>query len=345
MLPLHVLLALALVARACGLCFYPNGTSEEAPSCGCEATWHAAMTRDFEKRLFASTRNPVLQYSPGRLKPAPPEREPLVVHVGKTCGTSLQSFLGSNGVAHSSVHVHPVPLEVIARYGKVIVPVRDPIARLVSAFNFQFETQPHGWYKQLYKCFRTVDRFALALDVKNECGQVARRTMKSPPVLPAGHITSGLCYYLGGMLDILRAKQVFVVRSKHCESDTRAAMQWLGHPINRPEMPRNSSSHISHLLSLSHRPEMPRKLGGSLGGEHRLKRYSRSGVYYPRGRCSRGHPPLNAFPPLRRYNRSDVFETHLSREGMEKLKPFLLDEYRYIRALAAMSVNNPKLGV
>lgn len=233
-----VMCLLSWMGGVFGSCVRPSNRSD-SPSCACEATWHAANVRDFEKRLFART----LEYNPSASVPARGEREPLVVHIGKTCGSSLQSFLGNNRVTHSSIHVHPVPLEAVAKYDKIIIAVRDPMARFVSAFNFQYEAQPHGWYRPLYTCFKTANSFAIGVDDRNECGQVARHILRMPPKQFAGHITSGLCYYLGGMIDILRDKQVFIVRTKYCERDAKSMMGWLGYPVLSPQMPKKQAEH------------------------------------------------------------------------------------------------------
>lgn len=61
----------------------------------------------------------------------------LFVHIGKTAGSTIGILLKKNNIAFSSIHVHSVRTQSasIARY--IIIPVRDPISRLTSAFNWR----------------------------------------------------------------------------------------------------------------------------------------------------------------------------------------------------------------
>ena len=70
----------------------------------------------------------------------------LFVHVGKTCGGSINAALRANSKliqrtypgrpAHVQVHAHAVGLDVLKGCGeRVVISMRDPIDRVVSAFN------------------------------------------------------------------------------------------------------------------------------------------------------------------------------------------------------------------
>ena len=65
----------------------------------------------------------------------------LFVHVGKTCGGTIAAELRKNHVAYHEVHLDKVDGEKLAKYKRVIVSARDPVDRVVSAFNWR---SPHA---------------------------------------------------------------------------------------------------------------------------------------------------------------------------------------------------------
>ena len=65
----------------------------------------------------------------------------LFVHVGKTCGGTIAAELRKNRVAYHEVHLDKVDGETLAKYKRVIVSARDPVDRVVSAFNWR---SPHA---------------------------------------------------------------------------------------------------------------------------------------------------------------------------------------------------------
>ena len=96
----------------------------------------------------------------------------------------------------------------------VVISVRDPIARTVSAFNYN---HPSGamWrkrpdvrndplLKQLYSCYNTTDQFARGLTREDACAVVARAAFNQSTACATCHIAKGLEYYMG---DALRSRQ------------------------------------------------------------------------------------------------------------------------------------------
>ena len=70
----------------------------------------------------------------------------LFVHIGKTCGDTVIAALDKNNkkitssieagrAAFDMVHVHPVRAEVIASMENILITLRDPIDRFISAYN------------------------------------------------------------------------------------------------------------------------------------------------------------------------------------------------------------------
>jgi hypothetical protein len=188
----------------------------------------------------------------------------LFVHVGKTCGATVGFALRDNQrllntrhplqPAYDEVHTHPVRWGVLAAADHVLVSLRDPIDRVVSSYNSYvcvretvldengqraavnsqseckrkptevgFTREAHA---RLIFCFPSVNEFAERLDEDNECGRLARDSLQYD--FGFGHAAMGACFYMGGMMDLLQNKSVFVVETKTCDSDINAIAPWLG---------------------------------------------------------------------------------------------------------------------
>jgi len=191
----------------------------------------------------------------------------LFVHVGKTCGGSINAALRANSEliqrtypgrrAHVQVHAHAVGLDVLKGCGeRVVISMRDPIDRVVSAFNtlackrdelddpevcvrpapvetLLRRTNGTKTPKSLLSCFRTVTHFAEALDDDDDCGEMARRSLSVKPAMPhvkllSGHVSLGSCAYLGGTLEELRNKSVYLINTETCDADIKGLSDWLG---------------------------------------------------------------------------------------------------------------------
>jgi len=191
----------------------------------------------------------------------------LFVHVGKTCGGSINAALQANAKliektypgqpAHVQIHAHAVGLDVLKGCGeRVVISMRDPIDRVVSAFNtlackrdevddpevcvrpapaetLLRRTNGTKVPKSLLSCFATVTRFAEALDDDDDCGEMARRSLSIKPAMPhlkllSGHVSLGGCAYLGGALEELRNKSVYLINTETCDADIQGLPQWLG---------------------------------------------------------------------------------------------------------------------
>ena len=80
----------------------------------------------------------------------------LFVHVGKTCGGTIAAELRKNRVPYHEVHLDKVDGETLAKYKRVIVSARDPVDRVVSAFNWR---SPHACRKRNGGCTQPFEKF------------------------------------------------------------------------------------------------------------------------------------------------------------------------------------------
>ena len=162
----------------------------------------------------------------------------LFVHVGKTCGGSAVAYL-RRAVNVSEVHLRPVKREEVEGASHIIVSVRDPTERVVSAFEWH---RPGGdrtigrcYHRkkdverygnscaddELYKCAATADAFADLVASRNStdrCARVAKAFLApdagakllGEPLHFArlSHINRGFAFYLGEQtLDRLQGRR------------------------------------------------------------------------------------------------------------------------------------------
>ena len=106
----------------------------------------------------------------------------LFVHVGKTCGGTIADELRLNHVPYDEVHLRKLDTEKLAQYKHIIVSARDPVDRVVSAFNWRSPhacrerkgecTPPRAVEKYdgergLYNCFPDVQHFVDAVTARS----------------------------------------------------------------------------------------------------------------------------------------------------------------------------------
>ena len=114
------------------------------------------------------------------------------------------------------VHLNRVTPTDLHNASAMIVTTRDPVDRVISAFNWRHPRfgsspkrfQPFGREcdreqaqaeENVYKCFDTVNDFARSLDDHTWCGLVARTTLQHG----VGHIGRGFSWYLAQSLPLI----------------------------------------------------------------------------------------------------------------------------------------------
>ena len=176
--------------------------------------------------------------------------EVLLVHVGKTCGGTIAGDLKKNGIAFHEVHLRKLDKETLDSYKRIIISARDPVDRLVSAFNWK---SPHACREHksgcttprsvdkfdgeagLYNCFADVQSFVGALVTNSHqtltCHMLAYSFFHGVGVGEGGgsHIGKGFSWYIGAVLyDLLRrGDDLWIVRSEVCDHDMEGAVRWL----------------------------------------------------------------------------------------------------------------------
>ena len=215
----------------------------------------------------------------------------LFVHVGKTCGGTIAAELRKNRVAYHEVHLDKLDRETLAQYKHIIVSARDPVERVVSAFNWR---SPHACRERkgectppravdkydgergLYNCFADVQHFVDAVTGGSKvttltCHMLAHSFFYGVGVGAGGgsHIGKGLSWYIGPVLHELlrRESDLWVVRAEACEHDLEGGIRWLRgddtldvlrsgwvHPA------RNTTDETSTTINSSSRKNLQRRL-------------------------------------------------------------------------------------
>jgi hypothetical protein len=171
--------------------------------------------------------------------PAPGQQQQqsvLLVHVGKAAGTTAGAALRRAGIKASLLHVHALTPETIRAFGVVLLCLRDPLQRAVSAYHWRDpgvrllparqERLGVGLRSSFYGCFKDVSDYAQRLLEDSRCGTVAR--------VGEGHLEFDTCSYLGGALPALRRHskgggRVFVINAESVSADldkVSASLQW-----------------------------------------------------------------------------------------------------------------------
>lgn len=168
--------------------------------------------------------------------------ETLLIHVGKTGGGSLRTLLINNGINFEQVHFHAVDAGMIRSHKNIIIAVRDPAERLVSAFNWHnprcrpikpiWQNLGFGDFDNFYGCFGNPNEFASAVIEDNKCGQIAR--------LGNGHVEFDTCAYVGGLVEELHKhrRKVFVVDTADLLQDVNHVSKRLRWGLTFTELPR-----------------------------------------------------------------------------------------------------------
>ena len=166
-----------------------------------------------------------------------------LVHVGKCAGWTVRDTLRQYGITVWEYHMRqPVLLDLDGQ--KTAITTRDPLDRVVSAFNWrhpsnnQIHNNPSGPSADpeesgLYHCFDSVRAFAEALDGRNTttCAELAR-TMLTGPKSKRGRwslIGDDTQWYLERVMPQLRQGEIdfTLTHVANLDADVKYAVQWI----------------------------------------------------------------------------------------------------------------------
>jgi hypothetical protein len=182
-------------------------------------------------------------------------RDVTFLHLGKTGGTTIDTILHgwSSCIRVKDVHMfRPSPSDLGGK--KVVVSTRDPIARVVSAFNYNrgivgpLDAAASGerlWELQLYQCFKHVNEMAEALESGSHCGEVARHAFECCEANEhaLAFIGQGLQFYTESVPAFATSYEYALTHSDTLVEDLERISEWLGCPPPPELLPHSRDAH------------------------------------------------------------------------------------------------------
>lgn len=226
----------------------PGEITEYSPSMVCRQRWNRTQ-QAFGMQLPKSN-----EFAKGNRTEA--RTGILIVHVGKTAGGSVNDVLKNSHIPALSLHVKPLSEAMIRDHRWIIITLRNPVHRQVSAYNFRSPSiiynSPYwsqcglGSLKRFYDCCPTLHAYADMLTSVGECGSVAR--------FGECHTELDTCAYVGGVEEALERDRhkVFVVDTDSIEADLRAFMRETGVRLDLDQLPHTHEyKHASNTTDVS----------------------------------------------------------------------------------------------
>merc|ERR1719387_1045976 len=215
--------------------------------------------------------------------PAPPNTFPegckwsepkriALIHIGKTAGGSVRSALDMTPLNWTHVHLfwHQYYFDP-RQFDLFIVTVRDPVQRVISAFNWNHKIggrEPDAVYEDsMYDCYPelpgAVNHFAEDLDSPGPCGAKSRECVHSVPAncahLSRDHswyLETGIDRYSPGLTEELKQspqKKAFVLSAENFSVGLDALSDWLCLPPDgrledhetHSDYPRHNDTYVS----------------------------------------------------------------------------------------------------
>ena len=152
----------------------------------------------------------------------------MVVHVGKTGGSTVVDILHMQ-----QVHMVPVPLDKLC--SRVVIAVREPVARIVSAFNWRFPGQQRDKpvarlsrsEEEMYSCAPTIQDYVSLFSAEGQCADLVRSSLKAGKGF--GHLSRNYQFYFPDdeTLNAVTSGRCWVIRQEHMGPDIYHVMEQL----------------------------------------------------------------------------------------------------------------------
>mmetsp|Transcript_16124 Transcript_16124/g.54195 ORF Transcript_16124/g.54195 Transcript_16124/m.54195 type:complete len:275 (-) Transcript_16124:70-894(-) len=174
--------------------------------------------------------------------PRPMGERVLLLHVGKAGGGTVRRFLSANRIRFKEIHLRQPRGDHIRAYNRILVTLRDPTERVISAYKWEHPDGPgrtpdFPGLKRIYECFPNATSYAEAFlpssSVSMDCAGVAWRSIGvnvsyQSEALFCSHTCRGHAYYTEQWFDEICAKRPYALRTEQMASDLNGLGPWLG---------------------------------------------------------------------------------------------------------------------
>jgi hypothetical protein len=164
-------------------------------------------------------------------------------------------LLQENSVPNrGEIHMRPaLEFDLKQEYLDIIVTLRDPVERFVSAFHYS-KNFAHDYPERerfYYQCWPTVNSFAESLDDMSDCSVFSRRFLAnvSKQHREKNHMHMGNCFYTGGALSILKKRPLWIVHQESLLTDLTQLMGHWGYTFAETQTKHSHASHGDKHLS------------------------------------------------------------------------------------------------
>ena len=205
----------------------------------------------------------------------------LFIHVGKTGGGTIMNHLDNKNISYQQVHLHPVDQQMLNDFKIILIGLRHPVDRLISAYYSSHPlVDPRRIHdgpveKRYYKCSPTLNDFAKNLLSSSHCGNITRRYPKKAIKMFLKNVHTDTCSYMSGVMEelLMKKENVYVINNANLIDD----MNYVSKKLNWGVLFENDVSLDSHIMKTSYKyPQRSAvtymQLGGylSLSGETAL---------------------------------------------------------------------------
>jgi hypothetical protein len=188
----------------------------------CETVWQrqiASMPNSSKEAAFAFTYHQGTFYQGSST---------LLVRLGKTGGLTLRHLFAQIKIPVDMIHTRPAPMPEFDRHQRIIMSLRDPVARFVATYNSAYAMNTLSASLRQYRTVSNMTEVLLrhlAHTTPSGCPDHAQTIFSTMGTW--AHEWTGICFYFGGLLSVMRSKPVFVLTTEALSSDVEELLAWL----------------------------------------------------------------------------------------------------------------------
>ena len=177
-----------------------------------------------------------------------PKGSTIIIHVGKTGGTSLGKGLREIRLKEKNIYRVHVRKPLYRKDLKYIFMIRHPVSRVISAFRFRYDLVVKnkikglkGEYQVLLK-YKTINNIACDLYLKN--GELNKKVSKE--IKSILHINQDISYYLENLLNKCKQNQIIgVLTQENLNQDIEKILNYKNNFNERVMEGSNKDAYLS----------------------------------------------------------------------------------------------------